>query len=46
MDRFALTIDSATGTLVADTSKVIVGPSRGSTQFLTPPKGPSCKTTA
>jgi nitrite reductase/ring-hydroxylating ferredoxin subunit len=46
MDRFALTLDSATGALVADTSKVIVGPSRGSKQFVTPAKGPSCKTTA
>jgi hypothetical protein len=46
MDRYELTLDSATGRLVADTSKVIVGPPRGSKQFLTPPKGPSCVTTA
>ncbi len=42
MDRFELTLDSATGTLVADTSKVVTGPPRGAKQFLTPAKGPSC----
>ncbi len=42
MDRFALTLDSATGTLTADTSTVLVGPPRGAKQFLTPAKGPSC----
>lgn len=41
MDRFPLKLD-ATGTLVADTSKVLTGPSRGANRFLTPAKGPSC----
>lgn len=41
MDRFPLKLD-ASGTLVADTSKVITGPARGAKRFLTPPKGPSC----
>ena len=42
MDRFQLNLDSGTGALTADTSKVIVGPSRGANRFLTPAKGPSC----
>ncbi len=42
MDRFRLTRDGATGTLVADTSTVLTGPPRGANQFLTPAKGPSC----
>jgi len=42
LDRFLLKLDSATGNLVADTSKVLIGPSRGAKRFLTPAKGPSC----
>ena len=42
LDRYALTLDSKTGTLSADTSTVIVGPPRGAKQFVTPAKGPSC----
>jgi cytochrome b6-f complex iron-sulfur subunit len=42
MDRYQLTVDSSTGVLVADTSKVITGPSRGANTYLTPAKGPSC----
>lgn len=42
MDRFPLTLDRTTGTLSVNTSKVVIGPSRGAKQFLTPPKGPSC----
>ena len=42
MDRYALTHDTQTGALTADTSTVIVGPPRGAKQFLTPAKGPSC----
>lgn len=42
LDRYALTIDSTTGTLTADTSTLIVGPPRGAKQFATPAKGPSC----
>ena len=42
MDRFLLTVDTATGTLVADTSKVISGPSHGANRYLKPAKGPSC----
>ena len=29
LDRYQLTLDSSTGALVADTTKVIIGPSRG-----------------
>ncbi len=42
MDRFALTVNPGTGTLVADTSKVIAGPGRGAKRFTRPAKGPSC----
>ena len=42
MDRYPLTLNKTTGILTADTSKVIVGPPRGSKQFLTPAKGPAC----
>jgi nitrite reductase/ring-hydroxylating ferredoxin subunit len=42
MDRYALILDTKTGTLTADTSTVIVGPPRGANQFVTPAKGPSC----
>ena len=44
MDRYDLRLES--GALVVDTSKLVAGPNRGANQFLTPPKGPSCKTTA
>jgi cytochrome b6-f complex iron-sulfur subunit len=40
MDRFALKLVG--GNLIADTSKVITGPSHGAKQFLKPAKGPSC----
>ena len=40
MDRYALKLVG--GNLVADTSKVIVGPPRGAHRYLTPAKGPSC----
>lgn len=40
MDRFPLTVSG--GNLMADTSKVIIGPSRGAKRFLKPAKGPSC----
>ena len=42
MDRYPLTLDSTTGALSVDTTKVLIGPSRGAKQFLTPAKGPSC----
>jgi cytochrome b6-f complex iron-sulfur subunit len=42
MDRYPLRLDTSSGNLVADTSTVIVGPSRGAKRFLTPAKGPSC----
>jgi len=42
MDRFSLKVDSATGTLVADTSTVITGPSRGAKRFFKAAKGPHC----
>ena len=42
MDRYQLTLDSASGALVVDTSKVITGPARGAKRYLTPAKGPSC----
>jgi cytochrome b6-f complex iron-sulfur subunit len=42
MDRFQLMLDRATGTLVADTSKVIAGPNRGAKRYFSPAKGPSC----
>jgi cytochrome b6-f complex iron-sulfur subunit len=42
MDRYPLAVDKASGNLVADTSKTIDGPPRGTDRFLTPPKGPSC----
>ena len=42
LDRYALILDTKTGTLTADTSTVIVGPPRGANQFVTPAKGPSC----
>lgn len=42
MDRYPLSVDNATGTLVADTSKLIIGPSRGADLYLKPAKGPSC----
>jgi cytochrome b6-f complex iron-sulfur subunit len=41
MDRFELKVD-ATGTLVADTSKVITGPAHGAKRYARPAKGPSC----
>jgi mono/diheme cytochrome c family protein len=40
MDRFELRLDN--GTLVADTTKLIAGPDRGTQDFLTPPLGPPC----
>jgi hypothetical protein len=40
MDRFELRLDS--GTLVADTSKLIAGPDRGTQDFLTPALGSPC----
>jgi cytochrome b6-f complex iron-sulfur subunit len=42
LDRFALVLDKSTGALTADTSKVIVGPPRGSRKFFAPAKGPAC----
>lgn len=42
MDRYPLKLNSATGVLTADTSKVVTGPSRGANRFLKPAKGPSC----
>ena len=42
LDRFALAIDGTSGNLVADTSKLLTGPARGSNLYLTPRKGPSC----
>jgi cytochrome b6-f complex iron-sulfur subunit len=42
MDRFQLHVDKATNTLIADTSKLITGPPRGSKRFYKPAKGPSC----
>ena len=40
MDRFPLSLDGEN--LVADTSKTLEGPNRGTNKFLTPPKGPAC----
>jgi cytochrome b6-f complex iron-sulfur subunit len=42
MDRYPLAVDKTSGNLVADTSKTIDGPPRGTHRFLAPPKGPSC----
>ena len=42
MDRFPVSVNEGTGTLVADTSKVIAGPSHGAKRFARPAKGPSC----
>lgn len=42
MDRYALKLNGATGALVADTTKLVTGPSRGANRFLKPAKGPSC----
>ena len=42
MDRYPLAVDKASGNLVADTSKTVDGPPRGTNRFLSPPKGPSC----
>lgn len=41
MDRYHLTVDDA-GALTVDTSIVEEGPDRGASQYLSPPKGPSC----
>lgn len=40
MDRYQVSLQGST--VVADTSAVILGPPRGTTRFLTPPRGPSC----
>jgi cytochrome b6-f complex iron-sulfur subunit len=40
MDRYELTLTG--GILIADTSKLITGPSRGANRFYRPAKGPSC----
>ena len=40
MDQHALTIED--DVIVVDTSKLINGPDRGASQFLTDPKGPAC----
>jgi len=40
MDRFELKVVG--GNLLADTSKLITGPTRGAKRYLTPAKGPSC----
>jgi cytochrome b6-f complex iron-sulfur subunit len=42
MDRFPLHVDPASKSLVADTSKLIAGPTRGAKRFYKPAKGPSC----
>ena len=38
MDRYPLAVDKTSGNLVADTSKTIDGPPRGTNRFLTPPR--------
>lgn len=40
MDRYELSV--VKGALVADTTKLVSGPDRGKSDFLTPPRGPSC----
>lgn len=40
LDRYELHLEGST--LIADTRVLIKGPLRGSQQFLTPPRGPSC----
>jgi cytochrome b6-f complex iron-sulfur subunit len=40
MDRYPLTLTA--GSLVVDTSKLLIGPERGAKRYLTPAKGPSC----
>jgi hypothetical protein len=40
MDRFELRLDNSV--LVADTTKLLPGPDRGTKDFLTPPLGPPC----
>ena len=41
MDRYDLQL--VEGVLVVDTSKLSAGPDRGASDYLTPPKGPSCQ---
>ena len=40
MDRYPLAVDKTSGNLVADTSKTITGPPRGTHRFLDAPEGP------
>jgi cytochrome b6-f complex iron-sulfur subunit len=44
MDRHPVTLDGET--LVVNTDKRLEGPDRGASKFLTPAKGPSCRTEA
>ena len=41
MDRYAVSLDG--DTLSVDTGKRVTGPDRDAKQYLTPPKGPSCR---